>query len=88
MKPLLCLFVSLLAAFPITGYSVNSESYEHDLLGALERLLALDQGNAAAQLETLTQSYPNSRSGYLLYADLLAVRGGLAPAISQVMGHL
>ena len=88
MKPLLCLFISLLATFPITGYSVNTESYERDLLGALERLLAHDQGNAAAQLETLTQSYPNSRPGYLLYADLLAARGGLAPAISQAMEHL
>ena len=88
MKPLLCLFISLLATFPITGFSVNSESYERDLLGALEHLLAQDQDSAAAQLETLTQSYPNSRSGYLLYADLLAVRGGLTPVISQAMGHL
>ena len=88
MKPLLYLFISLLATFPITGFSVSSESYERDLLGALEHLLAQDQDSAAAQLETLTQSYPNSRSGYLLYADLLAVRGGLTPAISQAMGHL
>ena len=88
MKPLLCLFISLLATFPIAGYSVNSESYERDLLGALERLLAHDQGNAAAQLESLTDSYPNSRSGYLLLADLLAARGGLAPVIAQAMGHL
>ena len=88
MKPLLCLFISLLATFPITGYSVNSESYERDLLGALERLLAQDQDSATAQLETLTQSYPNSRPAYLLYADLLAARGGLTPAISQAMGHL
>ena len=88
MKPFLCLFISLLATFPITGYSANSESYERDLLGALESLLAHDQGNTAAKLETLTQSYPNSRSGYLLYADLLAARGGLTPAISQAMGHL
>jgi hypothetical protein len=54
----------------------------------LGHLLAHDQDNATAQLETLTQSYPNSRTGYLLYADLLAVRGGLTPAISQAMGHL
>jgi hypothetical protein len=64
------------------------ESYERDLLGALESLLTHDQDNAAEQLEALTQSYPNSRSGYLLYADLLAVRGGLTPVISQDMGHL
>jgi hypothetical protein len=88
VKSLLCLFISLLATFPIAGFPVDSESYERDLLGALEHLLAHDQDNAAAQLETLTQSYPNSRSGYLLYADLLAVRGGLSPAISQAMGHL
>jgi hypothetical protein len=88
VKPLLCLFISLLASFPIGGYSVNLESYERDLLGALERLLSHDQGNATAQLDTLTQSYPNSRPGYLLYADLLAARGGLTPAISQTMGHL
>ena len=88
MKPLLCLFLALLTAFPVAGYSVNSASYERDLLGALERLLTHDQGSAAAQLETLTQSYPNSRSGYLIYADLLAARGGLTPAIGQAMGHL
>jgi hypothetical protein len=88
LKPLLFLFISLLTTLPITGYSVNSESYERDLLGALERLLSHDQDNAAAQLETLTQSYPNSRSGYLLYADFLAVLGGLTPAISQDLGHL
>lgn len=88
MKPLLCLLISMLASVPIAGYSVNSDSYERNLLGALESLLAHDQGTATAQLETLTQSYPNSRSGYLLYADLLAARGGLTPAISQAMGHL
>jgi hypothetical protein len=88
VKPLLCLFILLLASFPATGYSIGSESYEHDLLGALERLLVHDQGKAATQLESLTASYPNSRSGYLLFADLLAARGGLAPAIAQAMGHL
>lgn len=88
MKRELCLFLALLASFPVASYSANSESYEGDLLGALDRLLALDQSGAIAQLETLTKSYPNSRTGYLLYADLLAARGNLTPAINQTMGHL
>jgi hypothetical protein len=88
VKPFLALLILLLTNFPTTTYSFNSESYEQGLLGALEHLLAYDQDRATAQLETLTQSYPNSRSGYLLYADLLAARGGLTPTINQSLGHL
>jgi hypothetical protein len=88
MKSLLYLLISVFASFPVTGYSVNSELYERNLLGVLESLLTHDQSNATAQLETLTKSYSNSRSGYLLYADLLAALGGLTPAINQPLGHL
>lgn len=88
MKQLFCLLLALLIALPITGYSANPETYEHELLRTLNQLLAYNQGDFSVQLETLTESYPNSRSGYLLYADLLAARGGLAPAIDQALGHL
>ena len=88
MKPLLWPFIVLFASFPAASYSINLESYEHDLLTALERLLDHDQNSALEQLEILTQSYPNSRSGYLLFADILAARGGLTPAIDKAMGHL
>lgn len=88
MKPLLWPFIVLCASFPAASYSINLESYEHDLLTALEQLLDHDQSSALEQLEILTQSYPNSRSGYLLFADILAARGGLTPAIDQAMGHL
>ena len=88
MKPILYLFFFLLAGFPVDSYSVNSESYERDLLNALERLLVNDQDSVEKQLGNLMIAYPDSRSGYLLYADLLAARGGLTPAIDQAMGHL
>jgi hypothetical protein len=88
VKPLLWPFIVLCASFPAASYSINLESYEHDLLTALEQLLDHDQSSALEQLEILTQSYPNSRSGYLLFADILAARGGLTPAIDQAMGHL
>jgi len=88
VKPLIYLLIAIFTSFPVAGYSVNPESYERDLLGALGSLLTHDQSKATAQLETLTKSYPNSRSGYLLYADLLAALGGLTPAIGQALGHL
>ena len=88
MRRFLCLVFPLLANFPVSANSLDLESYEHRLLSALESLLTYQQQSAVTQLEHLTKDYPNSRSGYLLYADILAARGGLIPAINQPLGHL
>jgi len=51
-------------------------------------LIKHDHLGYESELESLIKSYPNSRLGQLLYADLLAIRAGLTPAIDRTMEHL
>jgi len=87
-KKLACLLVIISLSRFSSAYSADSDSYENRLITALGLFLDQNHESSETKLRSLTRDYPNSRSGYLLHADVLAARAGLAPVLAEEMEHL
>lgn len=78
--------IGLMVSTVETGHAQSA--YETELLHAVDQMMSTTYGIATDTLNQFVEVYPESRTGYIMMADLLAAKAGLSISLGQNMNHV